>query len=614
MRYKHFTIENFKGISEIKVDFSHNRILSFVGLNESGKTTILESMALFYELAQSGTITEERINRFRPKGDEFTGKMIISATLDLEEDDKKAIQSYWKNDLAKKGKGIEIPDEITIIFEFEFDLHAYKKMTPKYRFVIKRVGAKTSLHSTDITAWSSLIDYIQKNLTPEVLFYEDFIFEIPDKIVFKLNSTTPDTGEITSDINNVWKKVLDDILITINPRYTSFQKDVVDLWESDRSTADNRITKMEGELNKKITTAWKDLFKDGGKKLNFKEIRLVPNPHESVLEVSFAVITDGDDKFSINERSKGCKWFFSFLLFTEFRKNRSKNILFLLDEPASNLHSSAQAKILNAIEELSSSSMVAYSTHSHFLLKPEWLIGTYIVINENLSDDSLEGEMTFEDGAKISVEKYFNYIGLGKGNVKTSYFQPILDLLDYAPSAVEPAQTIVITEGKNDWYTFQYLNEIIGLKKKYDFHFYAGAGADQLWEIIRIYLSWGSNFIIVLDGDKTGIKAKEAYIKEFDGFINDKIFTLKDILGNDWETEDMFVETESERIIDTAFGSGVYKSSDKKDLKSKFNLAINQLLVEKKSVQINKPTKANFEKMFDFVEAKLKGQNDSSKD
>lgn len=609
MQYKHFNIENFKGVKEIEVDFSHNRILSFVGLNESGKTTILESMSLFYELAQANTITEEKINRFRPKGDEFTGEMRISATLILEDNDKKAIQVYWKNDLQKKGKGLEIPDEIKIIFEFEFDLHAYQGMTTKYAFPIKREGTKSSLHDLDESSWSSIVGHIRKNLTPEVLFYEDFIFEIPDRIVFKLNPSIPDTGEITSEINTIWKKVLDDILITINPRYTSFQKDVVDLWDTDRSTADNRITKMEGELNKKITTAWKDLFKDGGKKLNFKEIRLMCNPHESVLEVSFAVITDGDDKFSINERSKGCKWFFSFLLFTEFRKNRSKNILFLLDEPASNLHSSAQAKILNAIEELSYASMVAYSTHSQFLLKPEWLMGTYIVINENLSDDSLEGEMTFEEGAKISVAKYFNYIGQGRGNVKTSYFQPILDLLDYAPSMVEPVPAIVITEGKNDWYTFKYLNEVIGLKKKYDLHLYPGAGADQLWEIIRIYLSWGSDFVVILDGDKPGIKAQEAYIKEFDGFVSDKIYTLKDVLGNDWETEDIFVETEVERVIDNALGSGTYKSSDKKDIKGKFNLAINQLLIEKKVVQINKPTKAHFEKLFDFIETKLKVQS-----
>ena len=89
------------------------------------------------------------------------------------------------------------------------------------------------------------------------------------------------------------------------------------------------------------------------------------------LEVSFKIKTKSNKVFNVNERSKGFKWFFSFLLFTEFRKKRTKNILFLLDEPASNLHSTAQAHILNALEELGKDSLVVYSTHSHHLINPK---------------------------------------------------------------------------------------------------------------------------------------------------------------------------------------------------------------------------------------------------
>ena len=51
VRYTSFEFKNFKGIREARVDLapegSEARIYTLVGLNESGKTTILEGIDLF---------------------------------------------------------------------------------------------------------------------------------------------------------------------------------------------------------------------------------------------------------------------------------------------------------------------------------------------------------------------------------------------------------------------------------------------------------------------------------------------------------------------------------------------------------------------------------------
>ena len=50
MRYLKFRIENFKGIKETEVDLRTStgaNVFSLVGLNESGKTTILEAIHSF---------------------------------------------------------------------------------------------------------------------------------------------------------------------------------------------------------------------------------------------------------------------------------------------------------------------------------------------------------------------------------------------------------------------------------------------------------------------------------------------------------------------------------------------------------------------------------------
>ena len=288
------------------------------------------------------------------------------------------------------------------------------------------------------------------------------------------------------------------------------------------------------------------------------------------------------------------------MLFTEFRKKRTKNILFLLDEPASNLHSSAQAKILDAINELSKDSLVIYSTHSHHLINPDWLSSTYVCINESLSETTLAGDFD-ESNTAIFAEKYYSYVGKGYSSDKISYFQPILDKLDYKPSIVEPIPDIVIIEGKNDWYTFKYFSQISNKDPK--INFYPGAGATNLYDIIRLYLAWGKNFLVILDGDETGKLYKTKYTNTFGKLIENKIFTLYDIFQSEFEAEDLIIDDDKKNIICEIFGEEVYDNLNK-NLKETLNKAINELLIKNKKLYLPESYK-NFQKLFRFINKKL---------
>jgi predicted ATP-dependent endonuclease of OLD family len=526
MFYKKFEIRNFQGIESLEIDLKNNRILTLVGLNESGKTTILKSIDTLYKLVKGATLSAEELNQLRPKGIDFTGAIEIRAILELEKEDVQKIHGKWK--ALKKQSTLEFGNDFQVSFKFDFELHKFKETSNNIIFdlkVLTKKGLKPRLHSHDNSGWNTLMLYIEKELIPEILFYEDFFFEIPEKIEFQVNA-----GEdvVYQPSMKNWQLVLDDILKVVNEKL-SFQKDVVDIWTTDNDLASNRVSKVEGLMNEKITEAWKALFQKESKKLNFKEIRLKCDMEGKIFKVAFQIRTDSDKIFSINERSKGCKWFFSFLLFTEFRKSRTKNILFLLDEPASNLHSSAQAKILEAIHALSDKSIVIYSTHSHHLVKVEWLSGAYVVVNDLVSKNHLSGDMDFEEKSKITATKYFKYVGMGLGSDKVSYFQPILDALEYKPSAVEPIPEIIICEGKNDWYTLRYFEEVI-FKKNKTKNFYPGAGANKLFDIIRIYLSWGRPFFVLLDDDAAGKEALSEYRKIFGPILDGKIATLSGLL------------------------------------------------------------------------------------
>ena len=605
MIYKSFEIVNFKGVDKIVVDLSNNRIITLVGLNESGKTTIMEAINLFHKIIKGIEPDEQTLNKIRPKGAAFTGIISITGKLLFEDEDKVKISKYWKNEL-KKRSGLEFPKEFSYTYGFEFNLNTYKKTTKTTSFEIKSNKAKKNLFGTDNDSWRKLLTYTKENIVPEILYYEDFIFDIPDKIFFPKTGFPLSPDDPNEKQQSMWRLVLNDVIRTVHSDMT-IQTQVADKFETDKDGVDNIIAKMAGELDNKITKAWKELFSTAGK-ISFKEITLVCESFTAGggVNLSFKVKTHSNQVLSVNEKSKGFKWFFAFLLFTEFRKNRTKNILFLLDEPASNLHSSAQQKLLNAIHELSDKSLVIYSTHSHHLVSPNWLAGAYVVMNENITKENLSGYINLQEGAKISAVKYYNYVGSGLGSDNVSYFQPILDALDYQPSAVEPIPNIVITEGKNDWYTFKYFEESI-LNRSLKLNFYPGAGRDKLYDIIRLYLAWGKGFTVILDGDTPGEKSKEKYIKEFGGYVKDKIFTLKDITRKSGETEDLLGKMDKKAIYDEVYGVGTFNQllkSKPDKLKENLNYAITQLQFQKKSVSVNAATKNTFKIIFDFLDSK----------
>jgi len=598
MRYSKFTIQNFKGVDRVEIDLLNNRVVTLVGLNESGKTTIMEAINLFYKMLRGNEPSEAELKEFRPKGTDFSGDIEITGELQFEEDDIEKINLFWKDDLNKK-TNLKMPDGFSYTYKFKFKVDNYQSTDRICNFNVKTATAKVYLFKANKEDWQKLIEYIKNIILPETLYFDDFIFEIPNQIQFIMKDKPEGTALNVKNekLNKTWQLVLDDILKSTNSNFVSFQERVVNNWNDDSSLVKQHLSQMEGKLNEVITSRWKELFVETGKKLNFDRIQLNCVPDGYFLNVSFDVITTTHKNFRINERSKGCKWFFSFLLFTEFRKNRTKNILFLLDEPASNLHSSAQIKILDALKELSENALVIFTTHSHHLIKIDWLSGAYIIINEILESD-LSGDMTFYDKAKISAEKYYTYVGTGKGDDKVSYFQPILDALDYRPSSVEPIPDICILEGKTDWYTFKYFQEVI-LKDKKSYNFYPGAGATKLFDIIRLYLSWGKEFLIIVDGDIEGENAKSAYIEEFGDFIKNRIFTINDILKIPGATEEIICDDDKITICNKAFGKSLIK-------KKILNQAINKLLIENASVKISRRTKDNFINLFKFIKNKQK--------
>lgn len=599
MKYLQFKINNYKGIPEIVLNLNRTpsvNVTTLVGLNESGKTSILEAIYLF-----QNNIKKENAHILIPKSKQysFNDSVKIEATIELNDQDISKITTFlmdkYKFRLTKKeeSKIIKITKKYTFVDSSPKD-GGFLVTTFDENFTGKAKNASNErkLFDSKKDAWHELFEKINNEFLPKILYYEDFLFKFPEKIYLE-------SFEGEGEEQSQYRAIIQDILGAID-NSLSIDKHLLArmINSSDRGNneaLEQLLDKMAAKINAEILKKWDEIFgkrqtKSVVVKYNYEE------GEEYYLEIK---IKQGSDNYSINDRSLGFRWFFSFLIFTAFRKSRSDDpgeTLFLLDEPASNLHQKSQQQLLESIEDIFSDCKLIYSTHSHHLVNPKWLSGTYIVKNDAINYGNLEESSITE--TKVSATLYKNFVA--SYPKEEDHFKPILDSLDFCPSKLELVPKIIFTEGKNDYYTFKYMANII-MKDKYKLNFYPGAGVDKYENIFRLYLSWGQEFVAIFDADKGGLEAIQKYTDNIGIDVENKLFTLNDVDEefNTFTTENLFTDADKFKVIQYSFPD--YMVYDK----SKFNTAIHQLYIDNFHFDFDKETLSKFESIFDFLQKKL---------
>jgi hypothetical protein len=104
-----------------------------------------------------------------------------------------------------------------------------------------------------------------------------------------------------------------------------------------------------------------------------------------------------------------------------------------------------------------------------------------------------------------------------------------LDKLDYAPAKLEMRDRAIFVEGKSDFYILSYFHHI--KLDRTDHIYMPSSGAHDLGPLIALYLGWGREFIILLDGEREGIRARTRYLDEY-GLPESKIILLPEAAGD----------------------------------------------------------------------------------
>jgi AAA15 family ATPase/GTPase len=583
MYYTSFRIKNFKGIKDttIKLDAqSKVGVFAFVGLNESGKTTILEAIHSFCpdsatsELVggegKSGVPFRDRVPRHLISS--FNGDVSVTATVKASDQDIKDVAISLKNNNKIIIDTESIPAEISLERQQRFENGDFTQnfFSLRSTFRVKTVSQKKWREPTN-DEHVLIRDEIFSRV-PNITYFPTFVFNFPKRIFL--------TKERGDKVSNFYRQTFQDILDydgkghtiedSIIRRVRSEEKKVswlefLNIWNTsdDKDKIQHVIDRASATVTKVVFGRWNEIFGEDtkGKEINISYEILqgelkdktgnITQTNEHDLFVKFQ-IKDGTRRFDVNDRSLGFRWFFAFMMFTQFRVAResTRPILFLFDEPASNLHAAAQQKLIESFPEIACGNhTLAYTTHSHYMIEPKWLEQTFIVTNRadapngsvidalSLSDESLD----------IKATPYRAFVSQHPNQV--NYFQPILDRLQVVPSRFDIDRSSIVVEGKSDYYVLRYASRLLG---KNELSIIPGLGAATFGSLVALHLGWGLNMMFLLDGDKKGKDERNRYVVEY-GLQESSALTLDEVASGVTVIEDL-LDAEARKIISNQLG------------------------------------------------------------
>jgi len=568
MRYKKFIIKAYKGISEnLEVNFDKNSLLPIIGVNECGKTTILKGIFCFDYVNDA---FDENVRHLQDIENLYKTKPDIPrvvAEINVTNEELKTIL----NDIEKEGKILK--SRIT---------YYKRKLTGlgNVNSVIIERDLKERKYSIEISSWNDedlnhiIATEIVRNL-PYILFFDDFRDTIDDKI------------EITGDKEEPkgWLAIIQRLF-----KKTDSDFDVFDLPNKDSRIRKTILAGINRTLETTLTSEWKN-FKLEDKDALKIQIEYVEEGEEIGKRhyLKFEVI-EIDEKgvshfFNVSDRSKGFFWFFNFVMKLEFNpkivEGTEVDAVYLLDEPGSYLHASAQARLCKKLKQLSEENSVIYCTHSHYLLDPET-----IPIN------SIKVAVKNTDKVGINLESIYDF----KGSVKDrkSAFQPIIDALQIKPFLLDltTKEKTIIVEGIYDYYCFEMFKDKNGVG------FLPAANANSIRYFISLMIAWGINYNALWDNDIEGTTEKRKATDYF-GDEEKKHFFCLPLVGRQKERilQDLFVSNDL-MMIREDLGIPTNSSFEKTILTLFYAPKAKRILILKR---VSTKTRQNFRDVLDIL-------------
>lgn len=575
MRYESFKIINYKGIIETDIRI-YSGLSPFIGVNESGKSTILEAITSFdkdNDILYSGQfvrydLIKSKFNRNdNPKiiadieldeveAEEFIKLLfkelivIRDKPFDLfystrfDEDDN---TTYFLNVTPQLWESIKEPlldviDNITftqkppklkIQREFDFEGAKYKLLLGDndifdIAFNINK-NKRIKLKNSKIPIIEVLLNngekyYLKKELLANSTYIIEYILDLLPPIIYIDDFKDMIPNQINRSDNEQYDRIKYIACNMIDMDITESDFDKLDSFSSaDQSTILEQISKI---INEHIGRAWNEnhILKSSNQDNLFRiEIKL--EYRESCFEFLIRDIDkEGNIKSTYNftQRSKGFKWYFNYLFKVSFNKKIARCNTFidskqerviLLDEPGVYLHAAFQKELLRLLK------------HDAEVQKSNIIYTTHL---ENLLSPDIININTINIVSKSTKGIMVETINNSKGPKLCGSFDPIWNAIHLKSFPTDiSGKNIVVVEGLTDMIILKLLQEKNLLNS--DIVILPAGGAPFQNTLIALCLGLSTRVLLLFDNDGEGSTACNN-IKDKFGDISR---TLSEIVPNE---------------------------------------------------------------------------------
>lgn len=502
-------IKNFKSIQEIEIPFdkvgnSFTKIL--VGINESGKSNILEALS-YFEVPQANVDFYHFCNQ-KMEEEQYCD---LYFTLDFDEGEKEELHKIIQELITSDSK---ISYSITNICKNVYLENGATKFTYTYEFDIigpikdlyfkkTRIANKDKLIINDLSGKNDGMEILSKEQIEDFLKVpiEVFVKEHEPKV--SMWKPTPEYLLADADLNSLKNNFQSN-----KPLYNIFKLSGFETQETiakeigNISNSRNRsrlVSKLNSSINNYISKIW-------GNSIDLI-IEITENGKFSLL-IKDKGQDNQHDRFSITERSQGAQQFLSLILSLslETENEERHNELILIDEPEVHLHPSGIRDIARELLKIGERNHVFLSTHSPFMIDKNGRERHYIIKKDKKaitkitrikdSDNIIDDEVLRE---AFGIDVYRDLLNphsiLVEGASDKIILNKAFNCLNY--------KNISITNGHG--------SNIVTLASKLNY--------DNM------------SLIVVLDDDDEGKSDKNKIIKIGDFYNDNNVFTIRELVG-----------------------------------------------------------------------------------
>lgn len=510
MIIKKARIENFKSINKIEIPFekvgnSYTKI--FVGINESGKSNILEALS-FFEVPEDDVLFDHFCNQKM----EDSKSCDIYYNLDFEEGESDALQNAI-NEIVNADFDIEF--SITNIEKNVYLSKDSSTFEASYNYEISFSNPNLYIKSSKVSGKDtiSIVDEQHKTDGYVLLDNESFDDHLYDIIA--------DFFEEHEPYVSVWKPSKEYLLYDANlntfkdnissnkPLYNIFKLSGYE----DKKAISEAIGKVSNPRSRsRLESKLNDSLNDYIGKVWSNSIDLIIEITETG-NFSLLIKDKGNenkhDRFSISERSEGAKQFLSLILSLsiETTNHERKNELILIDEPEVHLHPSGIRDLAKELLKIGRDNYVFLATHSPFTIDKAQKERHYIVKKDK---KAITGITKIKDSDNIIDDEVLN---------EAFGINVYRDLLN--PHSV-------LVEGASDKLILQKAFNLLGRK---DIGIANGHGSNI--DTLASKMNYDNiSILVITDDDKEGRKYKENILKIGGVYNDDTVYTIRDIEGD----------------------------------------------------------------------------------